>query len=579
MKAATPTHATVTNTYTLTVTAVPVEFLTLTANGTSGVTTTTVLTLEFDVNPTTLEVDDITVSGATRGALTGTGTSRTLEISNVTAVNGANITVQIANPTGFTITGSPKDVAANVAIIPSTIVFADGATVSKAFGSGAYTNPVSVSSVGDGVITYSSGTLETATVSATTGEVTIVAVGSTVITATKAATPTHATVTNTYTITVVEAVVSIADIDGVTAPVAGATPVSAITETDQYTGTIIWEPTDSTFEVKPYTAHITLEAKPGYTLNGVGANSFRVLGASVVENETNSGQVTAWFPQTLDQVVNLDWYETKIQWSEVYGASNYQVQLYRNSGTVEVHNVTYWTYYDFAENMLIRYGDTVTVQAMGDGRNYKDGPARESAPYIPPPLNTVGEVRCKSSYYGTPFYWDEVYNASSYLVHVYRNGVFLEDASVDIGGSPPHYDGIGSVILAHGQGSYTVSVQAMSNGAYQNGAQSPESSAIVVNSPWIISTPSVNETSNPTIVVNLSGANFKDAATTPDNWDFGTQHNGLTVVSITKNSATQVTITFSGTLTEGQLIRIQATTNVTDRSSDSNTIYDPRLFP
>ena len=44
-------------------TAVAVTFSNLTANGTSAVTTTTILTLTFDIDPTTLAVGDITVTG------------------------------------------------------------------------------------------------------------------------------------------------------------------------------------------------------------------------------------------------------------------------------------------------------------------------------------------------------------------------------------------------------------------------------------------------------------------------------------------------------------------------------------
>ncbi len=87
-----------------------------------------------------------------------------------------------------------------VALTPSTIVFTDGQTVSKMIGSGVYTNVVS--GVGDGVVTYTSGTPATATVDVNTGEVTLVAVGTTVITASKVATATHASVTNTYTLKV-----------------------------------------------------------------------------------------------------------------------------------------------------------------------------------------------------------------------------------------------------------------------------------------------------------------------------------------------------------------------------------------
>ena len=97
-------------------TAVAVTFSNLTANGTSAVTTTTILTLTFDIDPTTLAVGDITVTGATKGTLSGTGTTRTLAISNITVVNGADVTVAIADPAGFAITPASKTVAVNVKV-------------------------------------------------------------------------------------------------------------------------------------------------------------------------------------------------------------------------------------------------------------------------------------------------------------------------------------------------------------------------------------------------------------------------------------------------------------------------------
>jgi hypothetical protein len=93
--------------------------------------------------------------------------------------------------------------------------------------------------------------------------------------------------------------ISIAAIPGVTAPIAGETPVTAITETAQYTGTVTWIPADDTFGYSTvYTATITLTAKEGYTFTGVAANFFTVAGANTVTNPANSGVVTAVFPET-----------------------------------------------------------------------------------------------------------------------------------------------------------------------------------------------------------------------------------------------------------------------------------------
>jgi filamentous hemagglutinin family protein len=93
---------------------VAVAFSGLTANGSSG-TTTTDLTLTFDVDPTTLTADDITVTGATKGALSGTGTTRTLGISGISVADGEEVTVAIANPNGYTMTPGSRTVAVNVA--------------------------------------------------------------------------------------------------------------------------------------------------------------------------------------------------------------------------------------------------------------------------------------------------------------------------------------------------------------------------------------------------------------------------------------------------------------------------------
>lgn len=88
-------------------------------------------------------------------------------------------------------------------------------------------------------------------------------------------------------------------VGGVTAPVVGEKPVTAITEGTQFTGTVTWSPEVSTFAASTvYTATITLTPKVGYKLDGVAANSFTVAGAASVSNGANSGVVTAVFPAT-----------------------------------------------------------------------------------------------------------------------------------------------------------------------------------------------------------------------------------------------------------------------------------------
>ena len=98
--------------------------------------------------------------------------------------------------------------------------------------------------------------------------------------------------------------VNIKAIPGVTAPVTGATPVSSITETTQYTGTVTWKdnsdnsPSGNFAASTAYTATITLTAKKGYTLKGVSADFFTVAGTTSTTNAANKGTVTAVFATT-----------------------------------------------------------------------------------------------------------------------------------------------------------------------------------------------------------------------------------------------------------------------------------------
>jgi len=95
-------------------------------------------------------------------------------------------------------------------------------------------------------------------------------------------------------------------IQGVTIPVTGGIPVTTITQTDQYTGTVTWNGSPATFAGSTvYTATITLTPKPGYTLQGVAANFFTVAGASAVSNSANTGVITATFPETAAAVINI----------------------------------------------------------------------------------------------------------------------------------------------------------------------------------------------------------------------------------------------------------------------------------
>jgi len=98
---------------TLTPVKTAVTWTGLSANGTANFVTTTALTLTFDKDPVSLAIGNVTVTGATKGALSGSGTTRTLTISDITVAQGANVTVTLTNPAGYTITPVSKTVAIN----------------------------------------------------------------------------------------------------------------------------------------------------------------------------------------------------------------------------------------------------------------------------------------------------------------------------------------------------------------------------------------------------------------------------------------------------------------------------------
>ncbi len=100
-----------------------------------------------------------------------------------------------------------------------------------------------------------------------------------------------------------DTIVSEFDIQGVAAPVIDANPVNTITETDEYTGTVIWK--KGSYDVTGnfgadtvYTAIITLTPKSGYTFVGVNKDAFTVNGATSTTNDKDSGVITAVFPAT-----------------------------------------------------------------------------------------------------------------------------------------------------------------------------------------------------------------------------------------------------------------------------------------
>jgi hypothetical protein len=110
----------------------------------------------------------------------------------------------------------------------------------------------------------------------------------------------------------------VADLDltfKVPAPVRDAAPVTYFAA-PQYSGTVVWVPADGTFAADTaYTATVTLTAVPGWTFEGVAANSFTHTGKDTVVtpnpvNVADSGVVTITFLKTEAALV-----DTGVEWT------------------------------------------------------------------------------------------------------------------------------------------------------------------------------------------------------------------------------------------------------------------------
>ena len=89
------------------------------------------------------------------------------------------------------------------------------------------------------------------------------------------------------------------EIKGIPHPVAGLTPVTTISYSYQFTGTVSWSPPASVFSAGTvYTATITLTEQNGYTLLGVRGNFFTVT-VGQASNYASSGTVKVTFSPAL----------------------------------------------------------------------------------------------------------------------------------------------------------------------------------------------------------------------------------------------------------------------------------------
>lgn len=87
-----------------------ITFISAVANGESGVTNSSAITMTFSEDPGEIADTDFTVTDATRGALSGAGTERILAISDVTVADSETINIAIADNNGNTFSPNNRDV-------------------------------------------------------------------------------------------------------------------------------------------------------------------------------------------------------------------------------------------------------------------------------------------------------------------------------------------------------------------------------------------------------------------------------------------------------------------------------------
>jgi hypothetical protein len=203
-----------------------------------------------------------------------------------------------------------------------------------------------------------------------------------------------------------------AAIAGVTAPVAGETPVSTLADTVEYTATIEWSPAAGTFAgAVSYTATITLTPKSGYTLDGVSENFFTVAGATSTSNAAGSGVVTAVFPATaavpigtaaiagvtapvtgatpVSTLADTAEYTATIEWSPANGTFAGAVSY---TATITLTPKAGYTLSGVAENFFTVAGATSTSNAAGSGVVTAVFPATAAVPVTSITVTTPGSV-------------------------------------------------------------------------------------------------------------------------------------------------------------------------------------------
>ncbi|MBR4068213.1 MAG: SH3 domain-containing protein [Clostridia bacterium] len=237
--------------------------------------------------------------------------------------------------------------------------------------------------------------------------------------------------------TINKAMVSLHAIDGVVPPAKGGTPVIAVTATDQYTGSVTWNPVpaNGVFDASTtYTAQINLTAKPNYTFTGLTPSFFSVSGSTGVSctigSDGSSVTVTAPFPATaaagavkLDKPV-INGIEKRtdgwvISWTAVENATGYMLRICNQE----------WISCSANSYTLsgVPASGTYQVFAVGDNVNHGDSDTSDFVFILPvaTPLSAPEELRIEATGNTWQLCWNPVANAVSYSICLPGSTEFL----------------------------------------------------------------------------------------------------------------------------------------------------------
>ncbi|MDR7240438.1 S8 family serine peptidase [Neobacillus drentensis] len=198
--------------------------------------------------------------------------------------------------------------------------------------------------------------------------------------------------------------------------------------------------------------------------------SYSVTVQAIGDNRLyRNGPVSARSTQkiTLNSVQKPTWSGDVIKWSGVASANQYEVKLYRGTSLIITRRVGGSVrQYNFVSLMKTPGSYSVTVQAIGDNRLYRNGSvSARSTQRI-----TLNSVQ-KPAWNGTAIKWNGVANANQYEVKLYRGTVLVDTRRVRATVKQYNY-----ASLMKKSGSYTVTVQAIGDTRYfKNGPVSPRS--------------------------------------------------------------------------------------------------------